>query len=152
MQIYGPANNQIEVHYKSPNHSSAQGVETVILETLARFMSESAINTGLNWVDTTVVEPQHTHENNVPYTGKRKLPSFSYTKYSHETYHSATVAGRRKVDSQHVSSVTQVHQDVTVQNSTNATYASAANVTIASENTSINTSPSPDTSSLTYHR
>lgn len=91
-------------------------------------MSDYAKNLGLTPI-APPVEPRGTRysKNQAPQSSKR--PLFSYTINSKDTYHSATVAGRRKLDNQSQNSLTrQLPATVPTNVGIHVSYASIATV------------------------
>jgi hypothetical protein len=92
-QIYGPANDQIEVHFDKKKHKQVQAIEKVIIPTLSQFMTDTARNVcfvnilkvgvtpqsiSMNWKS--IRNPSTTKNAVAPsvnaYNGKRKIPGY----------------------------------------------------------------------------
>jgi hypothetical protein len=129
VQIYGPANNQIEVRYEAIDHIQLQEVEEILIETLNIFMTDSAKNVGISpAMPRDVQQPGNimhrndnhqrqafrhhirTSDNVAPPKATRTKPSFRKSNQSNDTYHSASIAGHRKVDIQATLSVVTPNQ------------------------------------------
>ena len=178
VQIYGPANGQIEVHYHQDNHVTVQSIEQVLHSTLIRFMSDSAIRQGLSKKHSSVFPDKGVDtnsnsgnqysqdyrqnviplENNVAQPPKRKKPPM-FSLCNNDTYHKASVAGRRKIDfPSHLSLTTSSIKTAPVPASSTPSYASTASAdvpsTIATTTVVTNTSqeqipPTQDLSTIT---
>ena len=154
IQIYGPANNQIEVHYDQWNHEKVQAVEQILLATLNSFMSNEAQAAGLTKpANPAPPQPiQHQPRNTSPishkqgYNAKRRKPLFSLTDNQGATYHSASLEGIRKIDVPIPSNNTTLSPGIT-------SYASVTNP--STQATTLTTLPTqyssitPDNSTLT---
>jgi hypothetical protein len=129
VQIYGPVNNRIEVHYEAINHIQFQEVQEIQIETLNIFMTDSDKNVGLSpAMPGDVQQPGNimysngnhqrqafryhirTSDSVAPSKAKRTKPSFRKSNQSNDTYHSASIAGHIKVDIQATLSVVTPNQ------------------------------------------